>query len=153
MDNQTRHEFKTRSGICAIAPEQITFTRPDPGTRRGSSRASLLYVAAASLMFGFGIYLFLRGDTLMALILIMAGLAFPWLTPRNESASGAPNIPRQAIRQVEAHAPRPPITRGYFVVSYEADGKSREQTIVVAGGADEYARAVDALRAAGLLET
>jgi hypothetical protein len=89
----------------------------------------------------------------MALVLMLAGLAFPWFTLRDESGSIAPNIPRKAIHKVEAHAPRPPITRGYFVISYEVDGKSREQTVVVAGGADEYARAVEVMRAAGLLQT
>jgi hypothetical protein len=153
MDKGTASEFRTTSGICAITSEQIAFARPSAGSRRGSSLKALASIAYAGLLFGFGIYFFLLDNIMMAIILILAGLALPWLQLLKESKAVAPNIARQAIRKFEAHAPISVLTRGYFVVWYQQEGKLRQQRIVVQGGAEEYSRAVEAMRAAGLPQT
>jgi hypothetical protein len=153
LDKGTASEFRTTSGICAITSEQISFSRADPLSPRGSSRATLVSVLFASLLFGFGIFLFLHGDTMMGAILVILGLGLRWQQVRGSSVTVAPNIPRQAVRKVEARAPLPPLIRGDFVVWYEVDGRLIRQRIIVQGGKDEYLRAVEAMRAAGLLQT
>jgi len=153
LDKGTASEFRTTSGICAITSEQISFSRADPLSPRGSSRAILVSVLFASLLFGFGIFLFLHGDTMMGAILVILGLGLRWQQVRGSSVAVAPNIPRQAVRKVEARAPLPPLIRGDFVVWYEVDGRLIRQRIIVQGGKDEYLRAVEAMRAAGLLQT
>ena len=152
-DKGTASEFRTTSGICAITSEQIGFSRADPASPRGSSRATLVSVLFASLLFGFGIFLFLQGDTMTAAILVILGLGLRWQQVRGSSVAVAPNIRRQAVRKVEAHAPLPLLIQGDFVVWYEVDGRLLRQRIIVQGGKDEYLRAVETVRAAGLLQT
>ena len=148
VDNNTQSEFQTRAGICTITPVEIAFRRPDPNSR-GSVRAPLLAVLFASLFFGLGIFLFLFGETLLGVLFVILGIGLRWQQVRAGSGAVAPNIPRQAIRKVEAHAPF--LTRGYFTVEFELDGKLFRQRIIVQGGKDEYLRAVEVMRAAGLL--
>ena len=152
MDKNTSSEFRTRSGICTITSEQIVFSQPDAASRRGSSRATLLSVLFASLLFGFGIFLLLYGDAMMGAILVVLGLGLRWQQIRSGSVPVTPNIPRQAIRKVEARALLRLLTQGDFVVWYEVDGRRLRQRIVVQGGRDEYLRAVEVMRAAGLLQ-
>jgi hypothetical protein len=149
-DQNVPDGFRTRAGLCTILPEEIAFTRLGDQAARGSSRATWIPVLFASLLFGFGIFLFLFGDTMMGAIFVILGLGLRWQQVRGNSTAPAPNIPRQAIRKVEVRAPLL-FMPGEFVVLYEAGGKTFRQRIVVQGGTDEYARALSVLRAAGLL--
>jgi hypothetical protein len=144
------NEFRTRSGICTITSEQISFSRPDSGSPRRSSRASLLAVLFASLLFGLGIFLFLVGNALMGVIFVILGLGLRWQQVRANTV--APNIPRQAIRKVEARAPAMVFAPGDFVVYYDLGNRFVRQRIIVQGGNDEYLHAVEVMRAAGLLQ-
>lgn len=85
--------------------------------------------------------------------MVILGLGLRWQQVRGSSVAVAPNIRRQAVRKVEAHAPLPLLIQGDFVVWYEVDGRLIRQRIIVQGGKDEYLRAVEAMRAAGLLQT
>jgi hypothetical protein len=152
MEKNTSSGFRTKSGICTITPEEISFARPDP-TARGSSRTSPLAVLFASLFFGFGVFLILFGETLIGVIWVILGLALRWQQVRGNAAVHAPTIPRQAVRKIETHAPLWLLMPGYFVVWLEMGGKMFRQRIIVQGGKGEYLRAVELMRAAGLLQS
>ena len=151
MDKNRSAEFRTTSGICTITPEQISFSRPDAKSPRRSSRASLFAVLFASLLFGLGIFLFLTGNTLIGAIWVILGLGLRWQQVRANAV--APNIPRQAIRKIDARAPAMLFAPGDFVVYYDLGNRFVRQRIIVQGGNDEYSHAVEVMRAAGLLQT
>jgi hypothetical protein len=72
---------------------------------------------------------------------------------RNNSAAAM--IKRSAIQTVTAHPPRPPLTRGYFAVFFEEEGRLRKRLIMLPGsmhgGREQYRRAEAIMDAAGLL--
>jgi hypothetical protein len=90
----------------------------------------------------------LAGDYVTGPLFILIGIA-----SRNNSAS--PTIDRSAIRSVEAHAPKPPLTRGYFIRLFDEGGNQRKRMIMLPGsmegGNKEYQHAKTVLAEAGLL--
>lgn len=159
----TGYTFRTKTGLCTITPEQIVLTRT--GLRGataaavyGSSigRSLVLYsvVGGGALLWGF--WLLARGS-LSGAFLVLIGLFLLWNVFASRSNSAAAAIARAAIQTVEAHPPRPPLTRGYFTVHFLEDGKARQRLIMLPGsmsnGQEEYKQAVAAMHAAGLLPT
>lgn len=72
-------------------------------------------------------------------------------------ANAAPSeIVRAEITHLQAHAPVPPIKRGYFWVHYQRDGVAAKRIIicpgVFAGGQAEFERAKSLFEGEGLLQ-
>jgi hypothetical protein len=150
MSENSEYQFQTQVGVCTITPEQISFAQSQAVS---GARVPKLHAVLGGLTFGFGVLTLLWGDLMLALLLIVCGLVFPWLSLMKRQAPIPPPIPRQAIRKVETHPPHPPLIRGYFAVWYEENKMMRQLRLILPGGASEYDSAVQALRAAGLLES
>ena len=115
----------------------------------------LIYGLLGLAALAFGVWSFVSGAALAGAVLSPIGAFFLWNVIASRNNSARPVIDRLAVRSVEAQPPRPPITRGYFIVKFEENGKMRKRLIVLPGSMDdggaEYARAEGMMRAAGLL--
>ena len=164
VSNTGDHAFRTKTGTCTITPDQIVWSRE--GVRGAAAqqtfgnsigRALLIYGLLGGGALVFGVWRLLRGDTFPGVVFSLIGVFFLWSIFRSRHCSAVPVINRSAIRAVEAHRPRPPLTRGYFVVLFEERGRARKRFIMLPGswanGGEEYARAEAAMRASGLLST
>ncbi|MDD5094647.1 MAG: phosphoribosylaminoimidazolesuccinocarboxamide synthase, partial [Dehalococcoidia bacterium] len=64
-------------------------------------------------------------------------------------------IERSDILSIEAHPPLP-LTRGYIAVNFMENGRRRQRSIMLPGnllhGKQEYQKALQAMRDAGLLD-
>jgi hypothetical protein len=162
MSETYEYSFRTKTGNCTITQDQIILTREGPrgaaaerfvgsSVRRLLLTYALLGVGALSL----GLRYFYTGPAVAGVIPVLIGVYLLWdvITSRNNSAT--PTINRSAVRTVEAHPPRPPLTRGYFAVMFREDGKEHKRLIMLPGsmnnGKAEYKVAEAAMRASGLI--
>jgi hypothetical protein len=160
MGELKQNQFRSKGGICTITSDEISFSNEavkgaSAKSPASASRGSPLFLVFGSLVFGYGIYLFLQGDTMLAAIIMLVGLAFPWLALRGRQSSDMPIIKRKKIRQVQVHSPLPPLTRGYFTIHFEEEGALHQQRIIMPGsfssGGKEFEHAVQVMRETGLL--
>lgn len=120
--------FRTKTGTCSLDGGRILLDRS--GARGAVAKA----VVGA---FNLAVALFL--------------IHIVW---RSRGLSAASDISFAAVTSIESHAPVPPLTRGYFVVQFEDGEKALRRMIILPGvaegGSAEYAKAVEALRQAGI---
>ncbi len=161
MEKPTR-TFRTKTGTCTITETEILLTRE--GVRGGVSQAiygdSIIRALVVRSVLGIGALAY--GASLLAsanhfrgsLFCVLGVFCF-WNVIVNRKYSAAPVIEHSSIRDVQAHAPRPPMTRGYFTVYFGEQGRERKRLIMLAssvdGGGVEYLRAVTLMQKAGLL--
>ena len=154
--------FRTKTGTCSITADQIILTRA--GVRGGLSqfifgssitRAIVMYSILGLIGIFAGIQSLRVGDNLIGPLLIVIGLYFFWVVIASRNNSASPVIARSAIKRIEVHAPKPPLTRGYFTVLFDEGGKLRKRLIILPGsmedGSTEYQHAKTVLTEAGLL--
>ncbi len=164
MSDIVEHTFRTKTGTCTITSEQIILARE--GVRGATAqwmfgysihRTLVIYSLLGGTMLILGISFLLGGDIVEGGLVSLVGAFFLRTVISSRNNSAAPVINRSTIRTVEAHPPRPPITRGYFVVWFEEEGKTRNRLIMLPGsmanGQEEYVRAEAAMRATGLLSS
>ena len=162
LSDVSEHIFRTKTGACMITRERILLTRE--GARGAAAdriygnsmgRTRLIYGSLGLASLAFGVWSLVNGETIAGVFLCVFGIVFLRNIAASRNISVAPIIDLSAIRTVEAHPPRPPATRGYFVVWFEKNGKERKRLIALPGimenGQDEYARAEAAMRDAGLI--
>ena len=162
MSETYEYRFRTKTGNCTITPDQIILTRQ--GAKgvvaerclAGSvGRLLLTYALLGVGSLSLGLRYFYSGPAAAGVIPILIGVYLFWgvITSRNNSAT--PTINRSAVRTVEAHPPRPPITRGYFAVMFRENGKEYKRLVMLPGsmnnGKAEYKVAEAAMRASGLI--
>jgi hypothetical protein len=119
------------------------------------SRALLIFGMLGLAALAFGIWSLTSGSTVAGIFYCLIGAFFLWNVVASRRNSAAPVIDRSTIRNVEAHPPRPPATRGYFAVLFEENGKERKRLIILPGsmenGREVYERAVATMKETGLL--
>jgi len=119
------------------------------------SRVLVMYGVIGFALAALGVSLVANGSALQGAITGGFGGFLLWSVFASRNNSATPVIERSAIRRVEARPPRPPLARGYFVVTFEEGGKERRRLILLpgsmSGGRAEYDKARDVLTAAGLL--
>jgi len=156
------NQFRTKTGTCVITSEQILLERN--GVRGmaasaifGSSitRGLILYSVLAAVGLVIGVASFFTQDYFGAILFCGLGLVFGWNVWSSRHNSAASVIDRKAIRNIEAHPPRVPITRGYFVVHFDDKGVTRQRLIMLPGsmsnGSEEFERALCVMREVGLV--
>jgi len=164
MSETSEYSFRTKTGTCTITPDQIILTREGPrgaAAERfiGSSvrRALLIYALLGVGVLSLGLRYFYIGPAAAGVIPVLIGVYLLWNVITSRNCSAVPIINRTAIRTVEAHPPRPPITRGYFAVLFSENGKESKRLIMLPGsmhgGRAEYKHAAATMRASGLIAT
>ena len=163
MSQPNATTFRTKSGTCTITPEQIVLRREGPrgaASQRlyGNStvRILVIYGLLGACLLAYAVWSWRDGHKIAAILPGAFGLLLLWVVFLSRQNSAAATIDRLTIRSVEAHPPRPPITRGYFRVWFADDrGQQRQRLIMLPGslsdGDAEYGKAVAAMRVAGLL--
>jgi hypothetical protein len=162
MNNNSELRFKTKTGGCLITPQQIILERQGALGKMSNQlfgntiqRSLLIYGIFGVAVLAVGIWSVTKGDYVTAGFLGLVGAIFLWnvFMSRNNSATAL--IERSAIRSVEAHPPHPPLTRGYFVIWFQENGKTRRRLIMLpgsmSGGNEEYELALSIMRQPGLL--
>lgn len=132
--------FRTKTGLCVIHPDRIELERADPRgalatalfgnslTRVRGSYAALLVV----LLVVIGLDVLRRRYELAFLTgLLVLFLARGLCKSRGLSAS--PVVQRAAITVIEAKAPRPPLTRGHFIIQFSENGQSLRRVVILPG--------------------
>lgn len=156
--------FRTKTGTCTITPDEIVLTSSGHGVSSAIARRMFgnsiiriltIYGIVGGVLVALGVRALLRGDTGPGVLLLLWGALFVGnvVVSRNNSATAV--VKRSAIRKVTAHRPRPPLTRGYFAVFFEEEGRLRKRLIMLPGsmhgGSEEYRRAEAMMPGVGLL--
>lgn len=162
MTSGQEYSFRTKTGTCIITSEQIILKRE--GIRGTAAkrihgdnikRSLSMYAVIGTLAIALGTWMFTTRDYFPGAILFALGILLLWNVFASRSNSAASVIERAAIVAVEAHSPRPPLTRGYFMLRFMENGKERKRLIMLpgtlSGGRQEYQRAFLAMQQAGLL--
>jgi hypothetical protein len=154
LDNTTvTHSFKTKTGICEINTEKLALTR---NGFRGSLankiygnkpiRNLLLYLGLFIILLSLGIYNILVKDYIFGFLSILVSLYFVYSIFRNRSNSATPIIELKNIISIKSHTPKPPLIRGYFIVSFNETGVKKNRVIIMPGslenGSSEFEKAV-----------
>jgi hypothetical protein len=163
MSETPEHSFRTKTGTCTITMARIVLAREgiqgEAAERlfgKSMWRALAIHSLIGVSVLVFGAWSVSEGDYVWGGLCCLFGAIFLWnvIVSRNNSAT--PAIERSSIRLVEAHPPRPPRTRGYFVVRFAEGGKERKRLIMLpgsaSGGSEEYTLACSMMREAGLLD-
>jgi hypothetical protein len=156
------YTFRTKTGFCTITAEQIILTRQ--GVRGASAeqvvgssigRSLLLYSLFGGAALLLGLWLIYQGSAFTGAFLALVGSILLWNVFASRNNSAANRIDRAAIRGIEAHPPRPPLTRGYFNVYFLEDGQEHKRIIMLPSslmnGQEEYQQAETIMRDTGLL--
>ncbi len=164
-DNATSVErtFRTKTGSCKITRDRILLSRN--GVRGAAAkvvhgnamgRTLVLYGVLGIGSLVFGILAIADGSMITGAMFVVLGAVFVWNVAVSRHNSATPIIEREAIRDVTAHPPRSPATRGYFTVTFEEDGRLRKRLIILPGllenGSEEFHRAVAMWKDAGFLD-
>jgi hypothetical protein len=155
-------QFRTKTGTCTITEDRIVLARE--GLRGvaaqglvGSSvnRPLIIYSAVAAFLAFSGVRLILQQRAVEGALLCVASLLLARAVFRSRGLSATPEIPLASVQRVEAKRPRPPLTRGHFVVHFEEAGRPRKRLIILpgslSGGTAEFNRAYGVLKECGLL--
>ena len=118
--------------------------------------ARITYVACATIFAFIGIRAILGTQPILGGLMCLAALYLALGVLRGRNLSAVPEIPLASIQKVEAHWPRPPLTRGYFIVHFTESQKPRQRIIMLPGslskGGAEFEKAIRVLTASGLLK-
>jgi len=156
--------FRTKTGICTITDDQIAISRTGArGTLsnflvgQSISRVLVVYGLLSLICFATSYMSIRSGDFVTGTFTCLVGLWMARAVYASRHNSAVPIIERSTIRKIEQHAPRPPATRGYFVVHFEEGGNLRKRMIMLPGslegGQAEYAHAISVLSEAGLIKS
>ena len=165
MDETTgksEHTFRTKTGTCTITPKQIILTHAGARGRMaeiifGNSMIQGLIISGliAIIFIAGGILFLVNANYLTGTVLSIFGIIFIWNIIASRNNSAALVIERPAIHHVTAHTPRPPLTRGYFAVYFDEQGKQKKRLIMLPGsfsdGRKEYQKAIKIMQESGLL--
>jgi hypothetical protein len=160
--NEKLDRFRTKTGTCIISADRLVLQRE--GARGAAAevlvggsvgRVLVIYVIVAVVLGVLGVKGLLEGDVTMGGVLCGFALYLTVGVLRSRGLSATPEIPLASIERIEACAPRPPLTRGYFVVHFRENGVPRKRLVMLpgslSGGAQEFDRAQRVLERAGLL--
>ena len=163
LDEESR-SFRTKTGTCTITDDRMVLSRE--GMRGvaahalvGSSisRPLIVYVAVAAISAFSGVRSILDEQLVMGAFLCLFSLFLVHGIVRSRGLTAVPEILLSSIQRVEAHRPRPPLTRGYFVVHFLDNGLPRKRLVMLpgslSGGGSEFAKALRVLEASGLMKT
>jgi len=138
MSKIAENSFRTKAGTCVITPSQIVLERQGLLGAIGKYvygnniyRALAIYGILGAELLTVGIWLLIAEDFLGAVLLCLVGVFFVGNVFLNWNASAAPTIDRSNIQSVSTRRPRPPLTRGYFVVWFSKNGKARKRFIML----------------------
>jgi hypothetical protein len=156
------HEFATKTGTCIITPAQIVLERQGIAGGvairiygRSITRTLLMYGVIGVIAVAMGAWSLATGSQFFGIAICLIGVYFLWNIFVSRSNSAVPIIDRSTIVSVEAHPPRPLLTRGYFVVRFVDNGKMCRRLIMLpgsrGGGKEEYRRALLIMEQSGLM--
>jgi hypothetical protein len=153
--------FRTKTGVCTVEGGRLVLSRQ--GVRGeaakvlvgASPRRVLLLYAIAAFMLGYvGVQSIRMGRLGAGIALCAAAALLAVSVMRSWNVSAAPQIPLSAIRRVEPHRGRAPLTRPYFVVHFDENKSLKKRLVmlpgVAQGGAAEFDKALEVLKQAGL---
>lgn len=120
-------------------------------------RVLIVYLGLAAGFAFSGVRSIFDGQVVMGGLLCLFSLYLVQGVFRSRGLSAASEVLRASVQHVDVHRPRPPLTRGYFVVHFVENGEPRKRLIMLpgslAGGRSEFEKAIRVLKTAGLLKT
>jgi len=161
MTQESATSFRTKTGTCTVTAKEIVLSRH--GARGwlaqrmfGDSIRRVLFlrgiIGAGCLLAG--IYSLAGQDFVTGVLLILVALYCVSSLVASRGFSAASVMPVDSVVSIETHPPRPPVTRGYFVVHSLQGDKKRKRIIILpgslSGGSQEFEKAVSVLRQSGL---
>ena len=155
------HRFTTKTGTCIITPEQIVLEHQGIAGGMASriygrsiTRMLLNYGVMGVVALAIGTWSLATGSQFFGIVVCLIGAYFLWNIFVSRTNSAVPIIDRSTIVSVEAHPPRLLLSRGYFVVRFLDNGKTRQRLIMLpgsrGGGKEEYRRALLIMEQSGL---
>jgi hypothetical protein len=155
--------FRTKTGTCIITAERLVLEREGvAGTAAGAlvggsvNRILVIYVVLTVVLAVLGLKHLLEGDVTMGGVLCGFALYLTVGVLRSRGLSATPEIRLSSIERIEPCKPRPPLTRGYFVVHFRENGVPRRRLVLLpgslSGGGREFEHARRVLERAGLLD-
>jgi len=118
-------------------------------------RLLVIYGALGIASLALGVWQFTNGSYIPGFFLCILGSLLLWNIIWSRRNSAGTIIELSTVKSVDAHAPHPPFTRGYFVVHFLEKGEERQRLITLpgslSGGDEEFKKAVSTMRETGLL--
>lgn len=149
----TEKTFRTKTGYCHILPDKIVLTRDGiignmSKVTVGSSIARILVIygviALIFLVLAFNSYN--NGQIVICVFYAAAALYLFYGISTSVNNSAAPVIERNKIKSVTFKKAMPGLTRGYFEILFDDNGKVRKRLIMLpgslSGGAEETEKAL-----------
>ncbi len=162
MSMPTQWHFRTKTGECTITSERIILQRSGllgaaAKQIHGNDirRTLAIYALVGILAVVMAAKSLTDGSYLLGGFIGIAGLLLLWSVLSSRYNSGTPVVERSTIKSVVAHPPRPPVARGYFVVTFLENGRERRRLIMLpgslSGGKEAWKQALVAMRESGLM--
>jgi hypothetical protein len=162
MNSETEYTFETKTGTCTISPSRLVLTRQGKVGKlsqlmwgKSVYRGLAIYSIVGAIALGYGIWQLIDKSFVSGAFFCLIGAYLFWnvIASRNNSAVNL--IERSAVQSVDVEPPRPPYTRGYFIIHFVHKGKKRRRLVGLPGGlsgaSDEYSKALAAMKDAGWL--
>lgn len=136
----TEKTFRTKTGFCHVLPDKIILTRDGVignlakvTVGKGMIRILVVYGTLSLLMFYYSYNSFQKGQYFEASFQVLIGiwLCVAIISSRNNSAS--PVIERIKIRNVKFRKGVPGLTRSWFEVFFDDNGKTKRRMIMLPG--------------------
>jgi hypothetical protein len=164
MNDITEFTFKTKTGECRVSAEKLTLTRHDIGTKSDRENTNdpiysylLLYCLGGIAAMIYSVLQIVKHVYVSGAFFFVIGILLFWNVIASRKNSGLNLIHRNVVESVSVRPPRPPWTRGYFIIRFLHNGKLRHRLVMLpgslSGGKEEFPRAVSALKAAGWLNS
>lgn len=161
MENNTT-TFRTKTGYCHVLPDRIVLNasrNPDIvfQTASGGIMQRLVMYGLLSLCLLYQAYKSYEEHAIHFVVLFgLAGLYLLYVVFTSINNSAAPVIQRAAIEEVKFSKTTPGLTRSYFSVFFNENGKRKKRLIMLpgtlAGGVDETVIAVEIMKREGVLK-
>jgi hypothetical protein len=163
MNNENEYTFRTKTGVCTVSPSRLVLTRRGVvGKAAQATLGNSIYrvliingiLGIAALVYG--IWSLIDNNVASGLFFCIIGvfLLLNVILSRNNSVTGF--IERSTVKSVEAHPPRPPFTRGYFIIHFLHNSKEHKRMVMLpgslSGGNAEYPKALAIMKKTGWLE-
>ncbi len=163
IETEVSGSFRTKTGTCIVTEDRIVLTRE--GMRGAAAQAVIgravvrpliIYGVLAAILAFNGIRSILDEQVVMGGLLCLGSLFLVQGVVRSRGLSAVPEVPLSSVQRVEPRPPRPPLTRGYFVVHFLENDRPRKRLIILPGSLSsssrEFAKAVRVFEASGLLK-
>jgi len=163
MADEAPRSFRTKTGTCTVEGGRLVVERQ--GVRGAAAnavvgvsarRVLVIYLATSAVLTYFGVQLWRQGRPLAGGLFCGCAVFLAVMVLRSRNLSAVPEIPLADIVKVVPHAPRRPLTRGYFEVQFKQGEAVKTRLVILPGtldgGVEEYEKALKVLTEAGLLK-